>query len=798
MFRPAFIVMALAIAICLPAASLATTAIVTDNFDQDTAGTQPPPGWKLSGTITGTSAIVTDSGSPAGNMLVVLHDDNGTSTVNNTLHQNFPVLLFSGICTAQFDLYFAQTTAGFGTRLTTGGTPTSGSSCVTGVLFQGNIAYDGGPTPSGGTICYQPQYNTVRYADTGAHYSAGTWYTLKVVANLDTKKYQVFLGPRGGTLTEITQSGGVPLIKDAVSGVLQSQLGGITFFTSNRNGDASGDLKIDNVNITAEPFDAATVKDLKTAPLGSFVNIANKVVTAGVDQMKGAFCYVQDDTGGIRVRTHEDVHQGDMITVTGSIVRATDSGAAATVNGERELAALSISVTDGPFPLPPTVGMTNRSIGGGPLGPNDTDGYPMQPGVYASGASPNQVSEVGLNNVGRLGRFWGRVTKVNMSHRFIYIDDGSGIVDGSGCPATGVRVLVRSEDAISGTLGQYCTVTGIVGSNSAGEMESSDSVNNVRLIRAVEEVFTDENHSGLWDDGEPYVDSNGNGAYDGLMFSGAGPSPVITDKRIDITTIIYPGEPEKHFYETHFDGMNWVSPHGHYLAMGSDSHRAKIEGNGNSLAGYYNVLSEDLTGITGAQRADEIEAWFVSNFPSGSPEWVMLNEIFSSNWNSSSAYRSGIHDVAHRLAHTYSHKVVVYSPIPNPTTYSTDWQNLAEDAYIGIERYLTGQQIKDHSFSVSWCQSQYQSCANSFSNRGVPIDRLVLTEHFAHTVAETNWGRSGISTSEWETALNARHTALHNVGFAGFSGYAWCGNGMEVPDAEMIYFEGVYAAVTLP
>lgn len=267
-----------------------------------------------------------------------------------------------------------------------------------------------------------------------------------------------------------------------------------------------------------------TVSEAKSTPLGTLVEVSEKIVTAGTDQLNAPFFYIQDDTGGIRVRTTQTVHQGDRVTVLGTMGRATDNGTATQQCGEKEIVASEVTVTPGPFAMARPVGILNKQLGGGPFGPIEADGYPAQPGVYKSGFSPNQVSEDGLNNVGRYARAFGIVVYADDHNEFFYIDDGSYIIDGSTFssptedPQTGVRVVVRTDERLTGVEGSVALVTGIVGSICQDELMPGTGVNNVRIIRPAPEPFTDSNGNGRWDAGEPYADTNGSGAYDGIVF----------------------------------------------------------------------------------------------------------------------------------------------------------------------------------------------------------------------------------------------------------------------------------------
>ena len=151
------IILAVAILLSIARAAGAAVPLLIESFDHNLIGSAPS-GWKLASTVAGTSVSVDDSGTPTGDLFAELHDDNGSATTNNTLYRGFPTVT-SGTVLATVDLLLPQNTAAFGVRLTAGGTPTSGGSWVTGVIFQGNVAYEGGPSPPNGAICYQRSFN---------------------------------------------------------------------------------------------------------------------------------------------------------------------------------------------------------------------------------------------------------------------------------------------------------------------------------------------------------------------------------------------------------------------------------------------------------------------------------------------------------------------------------------------------------------------------------------------------------------------------------------------------------------
>ncbi len=76
------------------------------------------------------------------------------------------------------------------------------------------------------------------------------------------------------------------------------------------------------------------------------------------------------------------------------------------------------AIAEGPAPL----ALSNKAVGGGRF--ND-----YTPGVEGG---------VGTNNIGLLIRTWGKVTFVDTTNKFFYINDGAGREDGSG--NVGLRV----------------------------------------------------------------------------------------------------------------------------------------------------------------------------------------------------------------------------------------------------------------------------------------------------------------------------------------------------------------------
>lgn len=77
--------------------------------------------------------------------------------------------------------------------------------------------------------------------------------------------------------------------------------------------------------------------------------------------------------------------------------------------------------------------------------------------------TPGVEGGTGVNNIGLLIKTWGKVTFVDSTNKFFYIDDGTGRVDGSGY--LGVRVsydnLAAGNTINPPALDAYVAVTGI-------------------------------------------------------------------------------------------------------------------------------------------------------------------------------------------------------------------------------------------------------------------------------------------------------------------------------------------------
>ena len=251
--------------------------------------------------------------------------------------------------------------------------------------------------------------------------------------------------------------------------------------------------------------------------------------------------------------------------------------------------------------------------------------------------------------------------------------------------------------------------------------------------------------------------------------------------------------------EPQFQHLNFPSGNGHFVAMGDDIHRAELLANGNILAIYYNDFDSGPF-TNGVQTAAMIEQYSESLFMNTGPRpnWIVLNEISGSQWPTNQTYRTWMEDVVRTLHNTYGYSVIVYSPFATVAGNDASWQAVSADAYIAVENYLSGQEVQAQNFSVNWCQGQYENSITSYNAHGVPTSQLILGEHFGQTVAGTGWGRAGVSSNDWDTAILARDAAALNDGFAGFIGYDWGNDDMAVTTNEMMQFEDTYAGDPLP
>jgi uncharacterized membrane protein YgdD (TMEM256/DUF423 family) len=188
----------------------------------------------------------------------------------------------------------------------------------------------------------------------------------------------------------------------------------------------------------------ASLAEIKAKPEYSYVSAYSKVVTAGTDQFAGTFYAEElDRTCGLRVATGANpitVSQGDIVDVRG-VIR--------TSSRERYIAYPEIVVRFRNAAQIDPVFIHNNWLGGAGL-----DILP--PG--------------GASNLSLLVKTAGRVTYVDKQTpcRFFYIDDGSGVSDGTvidGKLMRGLRIyiagLAPGNTILPPATGDFVTVTGI-------------------------------------------------------------------------------------------------------------------------------------------------------------------------------------------------------------------------------------------------------------------------------------------------------------------------------------------------
>ncbi len=190
------------------------------------------------------------------------------------------------------------------------------------------------------------------------------------------------------------------------------------------------------------PSLVSTISQARSQPQGNAIQITGKPVTATF----GNAFYIEepDRTSGLRILSSQSVNPGDLVTVDGPL---------ALYNGELALEATSISDSSGSAAnIPNPFGMPNCSLGGG--------SYCYSTGLTSAGQQ-GITGATGINNIGLLVTTWGTVTY--SGSRYFYLDDGSGLLDGSG--HTGVKVYSAALVAV----GEYVGVTGISGCETLGK-----------------------------------------------------------------------------------------------------------------------------------------------------------------------------------------------------------------------------------------------------------------------------------------------------------------------------------------
>ena len=194
---------------------------------------------------------------------------------------------------------------------------------------------------------------------------------------------------------------------------------------------------------TGQPVLINRIAAVKYYPDGAWIRVPGKIVTATPSDFARAI-YVQeiDRSCGIRVEPNTSgiipIERWQSVDVVGRL---------ATIEGERVLVDATVEPGILNVILRP-VAMSNRRLGGGPVGH-------FTWGVYPDGTGPN--------NIGLLVTSYGRVTWVSPDGDRFYIDDGSKLQDGSGHVGVWVSLagLAPGNHIAPPPEGSYAVVTGI-------------------------------------------------------------------------------------------------------------------------------------------------------------------------------------------------------------------------------------------------------------------------------------------------------------------------------------------------
>lgn len=180
---------------------------------------------------------------------------------------------------------------------------------------------------------------------------------------------------------------------------------------------------------SGQETNVGTIDAARALPDGALLSIEGKVVGRRFD----GYFYMQepDRTSGIRVVSSSTAAEpGTTVNVIGAV------GTLPT--GEKQIVARVVGVSGQAKAEP--LGIGSRHLGG--------TAEPNAPGVYGG---------IGPNNLGLVVRACGKLTHVGTG--FVYIDDGSGLTDGSG--QVGVKVVLNGVNPPG--VNQFVAVTGVSG-----------------------------------------------------------------------------------------------------------------------------------------------------------------------------------------------------------------------------------------------------------------------------------------------------------------------------------------------
>jgi parallel beta-helix repeat protein len=180
---------------------------------------------------------------------------------------------------------------------------------------------------------------------------------------------------------------------------------------------------------------AGSVRDAKATANGMMAEMSGSIVSAAFPNH--FYIEAEDRSSGIRVEKAGHELEAGMTSFI--------SGAIGTNNDGEKFIAADTAVSDGEGSVKPLF-LSNKTLGGG-----NSVGFSLATGSGQRGVDGG----FGLNNIGLLITTTGWLTY--SSPEFFYIDDGSGLNDGSG--HLGVKVLGPGPDP--GEDGKYLRVTGV-------------------------------------------------------------------------------------------------------------------------------------------------------------------------------------------------------------------------------------------------------------------------------------------------------------------------------------------------
>ena len=201
----------------------------------------------------------------------------------------------------------------------------------------------------------------------------------------------------------------------------------------------------------------------KKADEWTAVKVLNAIVTTAFYNVGGTqigFAIEEPDrSSGIRVISGSSILPGDNVNIEGTAV---------TMDGERVIAASSVTVNSSGNETPAPFAIDNKDTGG--------DAYGAQAAVVDNATSDPIKMSKGVNNIGLLMTIRGKVGTYYCGDSYFYVDDGygihnedydfeTGLKDGSG------RIGIRCRPAYTGNgifgarpaAGKYVEVTGVMG-----------------------------------------------------------------------------------------------------------------------------------------------------------------------------------------------------------------------------------------------------------------------------------------------------------------------------------------------